>query len=62
MYKFRVFYWCKEKQLEDLLDGALAEAEKAGYVYHDLRFAQSSASGTGMSAVLVLRDKHEALR
>jgi hypothetical protein len=62
MYKFRVFFFLLQAELEDSLNSAMTEAEKMGYEYHDLKFAQSSASGTGMSAVLVLKDKHATSR
>lgn len=63
MYKFRVIYFAQgSRVLQEWLDAEMAEAEKSGYEYCDLKFAQSSASGTGMSAILVLKDKHEATR
>lgn len=54
-WRFRVLFFAKERALQEWLHKAVEEAQVDGYDFHDLRFAQSSASGTGMSAVLVLR-------
>lgn len=57
-YRFHTFFFRKDTRYSNLgedITQVVAEAQKEGFEYHNVRFAQSSASGTGMSALLVLR-------
>lgn len=54
-YDFNVFYFYSGSSLGTEITKHVADKQKEGWEYEDVKFAQSSASGTGMSAIVVMR-------
>lgn len=54
-YKFKSFFFYKTDSFDRKLDEYVSEQQAKGFEFVDVRFAQSSASGTGMSALVVMR-------
>jgi hypothetical protein len=54
-WRFRSIFFDKGREFDLKMEELTKEAQKDGFDFHDIRMAQSSASGTGMSVVMVFR-------
>jgi hypothetical protein len=55
-WRFKSIFFVHARDMDTFLNETTAEMQKEGFDFHDVRMAQSSASGSGMSAILVFRE------
>lgn len=55
-WRFKTIYFVGGSRLmNEELATIVERGQEEGFEFHDLKFAQSSASGSGMSAIVIMR-------
>lgn len=54
-YKFKTFFFKHSRELDELINEYVEKQQEEDFEFVDVKFAQSSASGTGMSVLIVMR-------
>lgn len=55
-WRFKTIYFVGDSQhMDEKLKKIVEAGQEDGFEFHDLKFAQSSASGTGMSVIIIMR-------